>query len=261
MRIVLFFILLTSWFAHARQIEAVVGWDKPPYVMQDRNSGFEVELVRQILSELGHELIPVYVPFGRTVMMVNDRQVEMGLTMSKSHEVDPSILSDTYVIYQNVAISLQQSNLALTNLSDLAGLRVLSFQTASEVLGEAFRSVVPQMSGYVEVPIQDRQLLMLMSGSVDVAILDRNIFNYMQSHLLPSEREPIAIHELFDVIPCSVAIHDPVLRRQFNQKLAEFIADGRYQVLLDQFGLVNLLDRLPQYRATVIPSPSGSTYP
>lgn len=242
---ILFVLFLTfSAPSLAKKIEVVVGWDKPPYVMQYENSGFEVELTRRILLTLGHEMVPVYVPFGRTVMMVEDGEVDMGLTMSPNHNIDPALLTDVYVVYQNVAISLSSRQLQIEGIASLAGLSVLSFQTAREVLGDDFRKVIDRTSGYVEVPIQSRQLLMLTSGAVEVAILDRNIFSYLHAQLPEHERKPVTIHELFAPIPCSAAIRDPQLRQQFNSALAEFIKDGRYQALLDEFGLVNLLDRI-----------------
>ncbi|MEC8376894.1 MAG: amino acid ABC transporter, partial [Pseudomonadota bacterium] len=60
----LFTVLLYSFIASSEQLDVVVGWDKPPYVMSADHSGFELELTRAILKELGHELSPIYVPFG-----------------------------------------------------------------------------------------------------------------------------------------------------------------------------------------------------
>ncbi|GGW90612.1 substrate-binding periplasmic protein [Alteromonas halophila] len=229
----------------SKTLDVVVGWNKPPYVMSDADSGFELELVRQILHELGHEMRPVYVPMGRTMMMVAEGEVDMGLTMNLRHTINATLLTDPYVIYQNVAVTRQDRQLDINSIDALAGHSVIAFQTATEVLGPAFARMIERTSGYLEVPEQRRQVSMLLLGSVDVAVLDRNIFTYLKGQLPDSQQHATVIHELFSISPYSAAIHDPVLREQFDEVLAEFIADGRYQALLDRFGLVNLHDRLP----------------
>ena len=86
----------------ARELDVVVGWNKPPYVISQEHSGFEIDLVRAILAEMGHTLSPIYVPFGRTARLLKDSTVDIGLTQSAAHDIDDSVLSDPYIIYQNV---------------------------------------------------------------------------------------------------------------------------------------------------------------
>lgn len=229
----------------AKTLDVVVGWNKPPYVMSDADSGFELELVRQILHELGHDMSPLYVPFGRTMKIVQEGDVDIGLTMTPHHSVNQQLLTDPYVIYQNVAVTLQARQLLIDSLGALQGRSVIAFQTASKVLGAGFADATAKASGYLEVPEQSRQVSMLLMGSVDVAVMDRNIFTYLKDQLPKSKQYATEVHELFAISPYSAAIRDPMLREQFNQTLMTFIEDGRYQALLAQFGLVNLLNRLP----------------
>ncbi|MEW9797704.1 substrate-binding periplasmic protein [Alteromonas sp. CYL-A6] len=249
MRILIVILLvMVSSFASSREIEAVVGWAKPPYIVQDGSSGFEIELVRQVLASLGHELVPVFVPYGRSMRMMEDRNAEMGLTMNASQNIDLAILSDPYVTYQNVAVSLKQRTLQIESLSDLKGLSVIAFQTASQVLGPEFSRAVEKTNGYLEVPEQYRQVRMLLLGSVDVAVMDINIFEHFKRQMPCARQAQTTIHFLFDAIPYSAAIRDPVLRSQFNDVLAQFKADGRYQQLLDRFGLINQVELQPENR-------------
>lgn len=241
-------ILCTSGI-EAKNLNVVVGWNKPPYVISNSDSGFELELVRQIMAELGHDISPLYVPFGRTMMMVQQGDVDVGLTMNSRHEVAAQLLSDPYVVYQNVAVTLQSRHLPVTSLAALNGRSVIAFQTATNVLGADFAKATELTSGYLEVPEQRRQVSMLLLGSVDVAILDRNIFTYLKGQLPLAQQHATTLHELFEASAYSAAIQDPILRKQFNQTLQAFIDDGRYQALLDRFGLVNLLDRLPAHIA------------
>lgn len=243
--VVLFFILFCSHAAFAKQIEVVVGWTKPPYVISEEDSGFELELVRSILLEMGHDMSPIYVPFGRTASMLKKGGMDMGLTLNPGHEIDPAMLTDAYVYYQNVAVSRTDRNFEINEIQDLVGHSVIAFQTAISVLGEEFKNTLAHQKNYMELAQQDRQVSLLLLGSVDVAVLDRNIFQYVK-HQLPVEKQhSTTIHELFPVSSYSAAIPDDQLRRQFNKVLAQFIKDGRYQSLLDEFGLFNFIEVLP----------------
>lgn len=239
---VIFIILFSSHAAFARQIEVVVGWTKAPYVISEQDSGFELELVRAILQEMGHEMLPLYVPFGRTASVVRKGRVDMGLTLNPEHDVDPAILSNKYVYYQNVAISRTDRRLEINEIKDLLDYSVIAFQTAISVLGDEFENTLAQKENYIELAQQESQVNLLLLGSVDVAVLDRNIFQYVK-HQLPEEKQhDTTIHELFPVSAYSAAIPNEQLRNQFNQVLTTFLADGRYQSLLDEFGLFNFND-------------------
>lgn len=251
--VLLLFCVLLSIPAVARQIDVVVGWDKPPYVIAESHSGFELELMRQILAELGHDMLPIYVPFGRTPRLINARGADIGLTMNARHPVDNAILSRVYVVYQNVAITLQKRHLVISELNDLRRHSVAAFQTASHVLGKEYRDVVSQHPSYIEIPQQRRQVSLLLAGSIDVAVMDRNIFTHLRNKQ-PAERQAeVDIHPVFGVSPYRAAIVEDELRRQFNQTLATFIDDGRYQALIDRFGLVNLIAEIPAERLSEHP--------
>lgn len=243
MRLSLFLALLLpfSFTSYCKQLDVVVGWDKPPYVISEQHSGFEVELVRAIFADIGYEITPIYVPFGRTARVVNSGSVDVGLTLTHKHDIDATLLSNEYIAYQNVAVSLQERSLSISSLQDLSGKSIIAFQTAKSVLGEAFYNAVDQQPTYLELAEQKRQVSLLLLGSVDVAILDRNIFNYIKSQFPSNQQHATQIHPIFPVSTYRAAIPDALLRRQFDIALAQFIADGRYQALLDKFGLENLL--------------------
>ncbi|MFZ8170433.1 substrate-binding periplasmic protein [Alteromonas macleodii] len=230
----------------AKELDVVVGWNKPPYVISQEHTGFEVDLVRAILAEMGYGLSPIYVPFGRTARLLKDDSVDIGLTLNPAHTVDQSILSEPYIIYQNVVVTRADRELTIDSIDDLKGKSVIAFQTAQSILGEDFGRTLASQTTYIEMARQDRQVDMLMRGSVDVAILDRNIFNYFKSANSAYAEDATVFHELFPISPYSAAIPDPALRAKFNATLRLFIEDGRYQLLLDEYKLDNLLHKLPE---------------
>jgi polar amino acid transport system substrate-binding protein len=237
--------LLLPFSVTSEEIDVVVGWNKPPYVISQENSGFEVDVARAILADMGHDLSPIYVPFGRTARLLEDNLIDLGLTQNPAHVLDSAILSDPYVVYQNVAVTRAESKFEINSIEDLRGKSIIAFQTADVVLGEAFRQIVTDQATYMEMARQDRQVDMLMLGHVDVVILDRNIFNYFKSNNTAYSDDEIVFHELFPISPYSAAIPDPELRVGFNSKLRTFIETGRYQQLLDKYKLESLLHLLP----------------
>ncbi|WP_394222289.1 substrate-binding periplasmic protein [Alteromonas gracilis] len=246
MRSLLFVVSLLCVIAplKAKELDVVVGWNKPPYVITREHAGFEVDLVRAILADMGHTLSPIYVPFGRTARLLKDEAVDIALTLNSAHHVDKAILSAPYIIYQNVAVTRADRKILIQSIEDLKSKSVIAFQTAQSVLGEEFGQMMASQPTYLEMARQDRQVDMLMRGSVDVAILDRNIFNYFKSENSAYAADKTVFHELFSFSAYSAAIPNAELRAAFNLTLEQFIADGRYQSLLDKYQLENLLYKL-----------------
>lgn len=56
-------VLLGSSSARADKISVVIGLALPPYVIAERDTGMELEIVREALALEGHTLVPSYVPF------------------------------------------------------------------------------------------------------------------------------------------------------------------------------------------------------
>ena len=242
----LFCLLVVCPVSQARQIDVIVGWAKPPYVISDTHSGFELELTRTVLTKLGHDMAAIYVPFGRTAGLLEAGAGDIGLTLNTHHNINPEYLTDVYVIYQNAVITLASRNLQIETIADLNKYTVIGFQTAAQLLGDEFAKVVSGKSSYIEIPEQSRQVSLLLLGSVDAVVMDRHIFAHMKMHMPQIQQHATVVHPLFGISPYRAGIIDPELRRQFDEELALMKADGRYQSLLDRFGLTNLLSQLPE---------------
>ena len=231
------FILLTAFNVQSREIEVVVGLDKPPYVNSASDSGFEVELVRAIISDMGHSAKLLYLPYGRTTKVINQDAVDIALTLTPSHAVSPDILSNPYIAYQNVAVTRLDRNLQIDSIEMLKTMSVVAFQTATSVLGKTFEETLSSQPTYLEIAKQKRQVDMLMLGSVDVAVMDRNIFSHFKLHDDRYKNDDVVIHELFPVSSYRAAIPNNELREAFNHSLSAMIKSGRYQALLEKYGL------------------------
>ncbi len=241
---ILLVLLASSAEVSAREIEVAAGWDKPPYIISRTHSGFEIELVKSILAQLGHDMVPVYVPMGRIARMVSSGNVDIGLTMNPKHNIEQEALSEIYVAYQNVAVSLATRDVVVDKPADLKNYTVIGFQTARRVLGAEYANAIKDHIGYLETPQQSRQVSMLIFGSVDVAVMDRNIFSYFKHQLPLYQQFPTKVHEIFPINYYCAGIPDPTLRNGFNRVLGEMIADGRYQALIERYHVINLLNRI-----------------
>jgi polar amino acid transport system substrate-binding protein len=225
-----------SMSAQGKELDIAVGWTKPPYVISNDNSGFELDLVRAVLRSIGHDIIPIYVPFGRSATMLLQGQVDMALTINQRLIDRPELLSDVYIVYQNVAISLKSKKLTISSIDDLSNYSIVAFQNATIVLGEEFSQTVKLSRLYTELPEQKRQTEMLLLGNTDVVVMDINIFIHFSRELTGvSQLDKVNIHPVFPPSPYHVAFNDLALKQQFNVALAEFIQTQAYTDLVNRY--------------------------
>lgn len=239
--LVLMFALCTG-VASATTVDVVAGLDKPPYIISEGDTGFEVEIIKAALAPDGYQVNMMYAPMARSVRFVKAQSVDAALSLNERHNVPPSWLSNPYVVYQNVVISLANRNVTIHSLQDISAYTLVGFQTASDVLGADFARVVGKHSGYLEIADQHRQVKMLLMGSVDAIVMDYNIFQMLKIKYDPDNLTEVTVHELFPVTPYHAVIPDRLLRETFNRGLKNMIEQGTYQALIQRFKLVNMLE-------------------
>jgi polar amino acid transport system substrate-binding protein len=111
-----------------------VGLDKPPYVIQKTNHGFELEIVSRALEIAGYKAIPRYMPLKRIPHELNGGGLDGGMHM-RAHMAIDGFFSNDVISYRNYAVTLKNSNISLKELDDLAKYSVVSFQNAKKLLG------------------------------------------------------------------------------------------------------------------------------
>lgn len=234
----LFLFMLIGHSTKSAELVVVAGLTKPPYVISDENTGFEIELIREVLATLNHNISILYVPYGRTYDTMKQVKADIGLTLSEKSGVDSEILSLPYVTYQNVAVSLLEKSIKLDRLEDLKAFTVVAFQSASKVLGAAFAEVTKKSPLYIELPEQRRQVELLLTGKVDVIVMDINIMKYFVNTTAGSGQiEKVKVHTLFPSIQYSAAIHDPALLKAFNGALSEYVKTLEYSDLTAKYNM------------------------
>ncbi|MEP1444615.1 MAG: transporter substrate-binding domain-containing protein [Paraglaciecola sp.] len=232
------FLILLVQDLKAKELVLVAGLAKPPYVIPEQDSGFEVDLMRDVLGKLGHNISMLYVPYGRTYETMKQVNADIGLTQSEKGGVKAEILSLPYVTYQNVAVSLKDKSIKLGEFQDLQPLVIVAFQNANRVLGSAFAKATKQRPLYLELPEQRRQVELLLTGRADVAVLDINIFKYFAKLITGvSQMEKMQVHNLFTSTRYGAAIHDPKLRKAFNRELLNYFDTPEYDSLLQKYDM------------------------
>jgi len=208
----------------------------PPYVLQQADgglSGLEYELVLAAAQAGGLELKPEIAPLGRLVEDFR-RGRSQGIVPANAEMALPGCLTDTLLVYRNIAFSLRQRGLKPATFADLAGYDVVAFQNARRMLGPDFDAVQRDNPRYAEVANQLLQLRALFSQRTDFVIADRRIFRYLVQR--PDDAvdtaQPVAEHDLFPPSPNAAAFREPAQCRAFNAGLARIRRDGAFDAIL-----------------------------
>ncbi len=91
--------------ANARDVRIGVGLVLPPYVIQETDSGLEVDIIRQALAEVGHRAVFVYLPNPRLSLALATGDVD-GVATDRVHDLSremkhPICCSVTTLTFRN----------------------------------------------------------------------------------------------------------------------------------------------------------------
>jgi polar amino acid transport system substrate-binding protein len=227
--------------ATADTLQVAVSWAKPPYIIPKTHSGFEIELIADVFKDLTHDVNFIYMPYDRTIEMLQRKQTDVTLTLNNLSGISPKYLSDVYVFYQNVAVSLKSKNLPIQHIQDLSKHSVVGFQSASDVLGKEFAGAIENNNLYIEIADQRRQVELLFNEQVDVIIIDVNVFHYLSLDLTGIDQfEMVTVHSFFAQNHYSAGFKDMTLKNQFNQSLAKYKSSGRYNILKAKYNFKDI---------------------
>ncbi|WP_299082726.1 ABC transporter substrate-binding protein [uncultured Paraglaciecola sp.] len=230
-------LLLLSFSIQAQQTLTIVSSvDKPPYILQKENSGFEIELVQAVIQGMGKSAEIHYENYGRTAKMFEVQGIDAIMTASQKVFTDTSVLTLPYINYQNVAISLAENNLKIEKVADLAGYSMVSFQLADKVLGQAFLKAAMSSPMYAQMGDQSKQPGMLFRKRTDVLVMDKMIFYAMLKQSdWAGQIDKVKIHPIFPVTAYSMAFKDKQNVSLFNAELIKFLASNDYMELRKKY--------------------------
>lgn len=231
------FLLISSAFLPfiiaAKTLNIVVGLERPPYILQASNSGYELELVSQVVELMGHDVKYIYVPYGRTQKLLHEPDIDAITTMTADTAPKLEHLTDTYVTYHNSVVSLSETRLKVSQISDLKHVGVISFHNAKILLGEEYYNAVVNNSDYIEIAEQLTQVKLFLKDRVHCIVIDKNIFNYLMKQL--AINKPVDFHNVFPPTDYQMLFKDPKLVLAFNKQLAAFKLSENYQRLQQKY--------------------------
>jgi polar amino acid transport system substrate-binding protein len=220
------------------ELTVLTGLDKPPYIMLNSNSGYELELLKLLTKKMGYDVVFLHVPNARIINLMLEGKADIA-TLQKEEPDSPLLYSRPYISYQNVAVSRADRGIQLSQLAQLTPYRVVAFHNARFLLGQDFQQITTQISSYQEVANQRQQLQMLMLERCDVVLMDRNILRYYATE---AGHSPQLYTEaaLFSPSLYSAAFINKKLRDKFNQALAELQQEPAFiQLQLKYFSAVD----------------------
>lgn len=231
--------LLSVFIATAsfgKDLKIAVGLSLPPYVIKNQDKGMELDIVRNILKEKGHNPQFVFVPFGEVYKKLVAGEVDAALTLQS--QLGGSVhYSDDYIQYQNVAVTLENKGIKISSLADLSKASIGSFQNAKIYLGAEFKKVVEANENYREFPVQVRQVRALFTQGIDVFVGDLNIFKYYRKNAgrASNTKQAVSVHEIFPRTNYQMGFKDKSIRDAFNAGLKEMKASGAYQAKINEY--------------------------
>lgn len=224
---------------NSNRLSISVGWNKPPYVIEDKNSGFELDMVSAIFRTMGYPVNYVYVPFGRSNTLIKAGKVDAALTMNEHMDIEGLVISDPYISYQNAAISLKGRSIDINSINDLKKYSIVAFQNASVVLGSEYQMATKVSPLYLELPNQHNQVEMLLKGKVDVVVMDINIFNYLSKEIIGSSHmSSVVIHRLFPKTNYHIAFQNNDLMSKFNNAMHKYKQSEEYLSLVARYEFI-----------------------
>jgi len=219
-------LLITKTAAMAAPLTVLVGQQKPPYINTANISGYEVELLAEIVGRMGYEPVFLFVPNARIKPLLEQGEGDIASLQPVTTNETGLFYSAPYIRYQNIAVSLADDELVISHSSDLGRYSVLAFQNARTVLGPDFTDMAKISADYRETVDQQAQLKMLLSRRVQVVVMDRNIFNHYR--LQQDSTDGLAVHTLFNTTLYRAAFNDAAMQRAFDRALLSVMLDSWY---------------------------------
>ncbi|MBF0573989.1 MAG: transporter substrate-binding domain-containing protein [Desulfamplus sp.] len=239
--IMLFVLILIPCKLFADELVMGVGLALPPYFIEESNSGFEMDIIKEALKLKGHTVKFKFLPFARIPVDFAAGKVDCVSTINESSGIKANY-SDVHVSYQNFAITLKSNNLTINSITDLKDKAVLAFQNAKVYLGKDFADMAEANPKYEEIANQSAQTMRLYANRTQVFVGDGNIFKYYSQNLSKyfspeiaskiDTKQEVVYHAVFPKTDYKVAFKSEQIMKDFNEGLKNIKASGLYDKLI-----------------------------
>lgn len=210
-------------------LQIAIGESRMPYVSVETKSGIEYELITRTFQEAGYGLVVQHVPSKRAQLKFAQGEMDAVIVTVGG------IVSDPYITYKNMAVTLCERQISLSKPADLAPYQTGAFNNAKKFLGEDFARIALNTGNYREISPQKLLNRMLLAKRIDVAIADINVFQHDQKEVDPEGGQSICPFALFPPTLYRLEFHDPAIRDRFNKALGRLRSSGFYEALAKKY--------------------------
>ena len=110
--------LLVCQSVWAAPLNVLVGQHKPPYIKLDTVSGYEIELLREVVRRMGYEAKFTFLPNSRIRSQLESGFGDIASLQPNEPDEPGLFFSQPYIRYQNVVVARQSDELTLQHPAD-----------------------------------------------------------------------------------------------------------------------------------------------
>jgi len=219
-----------------------VDYSIPPYVIKDEDRGVEVDLLVESFKSVGITVELQYLPLLREFKALAEGSID-GMINVRENLVEDIYLSDVVITFNNVLVSLKESNYPETfPISFIKDKYIIAFQRAPEIIGEGLEIVTKNSSKYSETANQINQIYRLYTNrGADLIIIDENIFKYFkiiaEGRLGSLKDKEVVIHRIFKPTVYRFGFRTKKIRDDFNTGLSNIKKSGLYLEIFRRYGI------------------------
>lgn len=236
--------VLAAPAVQAKEVKILFSFALPPYVINEAGkdpSGFEYDILREALAVKGHTVKPQFVAMGAIPKMLGAGQADGGQRGGPELKEGAGYFyaDEPTVTYQDVAITLRASKVALNGVADLKDKSIIAFQGASHFMGPGYAGAVNGNPKYAESSDEKRRVMQLYAKGVEVYVGDINVFKFYRGAVTGVDtRQEIEVHKVFAPSPQKTnhaVFRDKQIRDDFNAGLKQLKANGQYKQIVKKY--------------------------
>ena len=236
--LVLVFSLFWFGLSDASAKEVTVGMGNfEPYFIEEGDTGIFADLITAVFRYMpDHHPKYIYdLPNRRLWRELEDGNIDALSNLFDSKEMDVC-RSDQIFRFHNVAVTKASAKIKISNISDLAGNNIVTFQGAKHVFGNRFANLT-NFQSYTEVYADKLQVKMLIYDRADVSVGDKFIFLHELKKIRKSLLEPIELvfHDIFPLYFARMGFYDKEICELFNKGLKQVRQTGEFESIYDTY--------------------------
>lgn len=173
---------------------------------------------------------------------------DLDIVVNVKEKKDNLFYSNTFITFENVAISQKKDKLIINSIKDLKNKKVIAFEGAAKYLPQEYKNIFNKQnrpSTYTEEVFQEKQVQDFLDKKTDVIIMDKNIFKWFLKKLSANTINNYNFDHIFPPNNTfKVAFKDENLRDIFNHNLALIKKSGEYKEIIDEYLEFDILAKL-----------------